>query len=239
MQNLKLLIVAPIKTLITACMLTLPLLASDKQDSCLTFGSPFISIKGLTNGSAIFKIAMKEANICATYIKFPMGRYASALVEGRIDGIVFRVPAFKEILGDAGYMVPEPVISGKALLVSFDPNITPLAALDKQGLGIRGGTVWTKKIVHNRQNVIESSSYDKLIGLLTKDRVKALLVNSATAARFETELKGSIQTVIGDLSVYTWLRSNLKHRSDEIADAIRAYKAKGKTFLDPVPNETP
>ncbi|MEX0299956.1 MAG: hypothetical protein AB3N28_12870 [Kordiimonas sp.] len=237
MQNLGFLIVTSIKAVIAAFVLTHHTLAAGQDDDCLTFGSPFISIKGLTNGSANFKIAMKEANICATFIKFPMGRYATALIEGRIDGIVFRVPAFKKILGDAGHMVPEPVISGTALLVSFDPTMTSLSALSDQPIGIRGGTVWTKKIVGNRANVIESSSYDKLVELLTKERVKALLVNSATAARFENELNGATQTVIGDLSVYTWLRSSLKHRSDEIAEAIRAYKAKGKTFLDPVTPE--
>lgn len=207
------------------------------DEACLKFGGPFISIKGLTVALDHFKAALNEANICATFMKFPMGRYSAALIEGRVDGVVFRVPAFKKVLGDSGYMVPEPVISGTAFFVSLDPNITSLAQLKDHPLGIRQGTVWTKEIVANRPNVIESSSYDNLVELLVKKRVSALLINSATAEKFKQELKVASFTAIGDLSVYVWLSAKQKHRSDEINKAIRAYKATGRTFLDPIPTK--
>ena len=42
-------------------------------------------------------------------------------------------------------------------------------------------------------------------------------------------------TEVVDLSGYPWIRAGLSHRAGEIAAAIRAYYAKGKTFLDDVP----
>ncbi len=237
MFNLNKKISASFRALIFLLTFLTPASAAQADETCLKFGGPFISIKGLTVALHHFKTALNDANICATFIKFPMGRYSAALIDGRIDGIVFRVPAFKKVLGDAGYMVPEPVISGTAFLVSLDPKITSLAHLKDQPLGIRQGTVWTKEIVANRPNVIKSGSYDNLVELLVKKRVTALLINSATAEKFEEELKGASLTAIGDLSVYVWLSTNLKHRADEIDKAIRAYKAKGRTFLDPLSSE--
>jgi len=60
----------------------------------------------------------------------------------------------------------------------------------------------------------------------------AILYGSVLVKGFEKELAGAIFTRLIDLSGYAWIATSLRHRSDEIATAIRAYLAKGRTFLE-------
>ena len=131
-------------------------------------------------------------------------------------------------------MIDAPLAIGWGLLASFDPALTTIESLAGRSVGMVPGTKWQLDLVNDHMKVVAASGYKNLTLMLQKRRVDAILIDRTAARNFEAELAGATMTKVADVSGYPWIRAGLKHLADEIAAAIRAYRAKGQTFLDDV-----
>jgi len=225
------------KTLAVFVVSTLAISPAARAEECLEFSNTAATTPGLKLVVENLSVALREAEICVNFLPYPLKRETIELIQGRLDGAAMRERSFGELVGDAAYMIPEPLGSTTGLLVSFDPELTSLETLEMKGIGIRLGAKWSSDILNERMNVSNAPSIKSLVAMLRHKRVAAILITDRTAKELEMELAGATVTRIVDLTRYTWIRSDLKHRAEEIAQAIRAYRAKGRTFFDPLPGK--
>ncbi len=208
-------------------------LPSFAQD-CLKFSNmheknPILNVLGPN-----FKKALEDAGICVELIPVPSKREISGLKNGEFDGILMRAPGLKKHIGYAGIMLNFRTIKTSGLLVTFNKELTLINKLDNHLIGIARGSVWSKKVLSGYENYMEVGEREQLVKMLNRSRLDAILLDSLTFQAFEKELRGAFSTEVIDLSGYTWLRADLRHRANEIERAIQAYRAKGKTLLDKI-----
>jgi hypothetical protein len=215
-------------------MSAIPLSALNAEE-CLKFGYSNLQKPQSIIGPN-FYLAMKEAGICVELFPRPVKRGNQDLKNGTMDGAVSRVPSFKDIIGNDAVMITEPLVSAAGLLVSFDPNITTIASLAGRRLAIIRGIKWPLNLVGDMKT-IEVSKYQHMVNMLKINRFDAILIDGLSAKNFKSELAGATMTKLVNLSGHPWIRTSLKHRASDITNAIRAYRAKGRTFLDPLPKD--
>ena len=179
-----------------------------------------------------FQMALRDSGICSKFISLPMRREVQAIKDGQLDGAALRVPSFKDLVGNAAVMIDEPLATGSGLLISLNPSFKALERLAGHTLGMRMGVKWQMDLVTKGINVYHARSYRHLVEMLRQKRIDSILIDSIAVQEFKAELVGATMTPLVDLSGHVWIRTSLQHRAKEIAEAIRAYRAKGRTFID-------
>tara|TARA_B100000315_G_scaffold260857_1_gene326431 strand:- start:2569 stop:3264 length:696 start_codon:yes stop_codon:yes gene_type:complete len=207
---------------------------SIQAGQCLKYPDLNQSTAVFQNIKRNFVQALKEAGICIEIVNAPFKRATRDIKSGKLDGLILRARAYQKFAGDYLHMIEEPLTNGSGLLISFDPKVTSLQSLAGKSIAINEGARWQMKLVRGRKNILNVPKFDSQVRMLKHGRVAAILMSSTIVSNFPNEFKGATMTKLVDLSGYPWIRTGLKHRSAEIAQAIRAYRARGHAFTDPL-----
>lgn len=189
------------------------------KDRCLLLGAaPFGEHQKL---SELVSQALTRGGICNSLRYAPNKRLTSLLQSQRLDGEVIRVPDYAATVKDVAFMVKQPILKARGLLLTSQKGVMGLEDLNDQPIGFVRGTQWAMDLTEENHQWIEVSKLEQLPEMLLKDRISGFLINDVSWGKIAADYPTLSQVIVQDLSAHIYLLNEYKDLEQSIDQVIK------------------
>ncbi|NVK18749.1 MAG: transporter substrate-binding domain-containing protein [Methylocystaceae bacterium] len=207
---------AVVAFLVSLCVLSG---ASHALDRCLVLG--VLSHSEHQKISELVSQALTRGSICNHLRYAPNNRLTSFLKSQRLDGEVLRVTDYREQVQDVAFMVKQPILTVRGLLLSYDQGVESLQDLKGQTIGFVRGTHWAKRLTGKTHQIVEVSQLEQLPEMLMKERIAGFLINEVSWKKVSADYPAFYEVNVRDLSAHIYLLNKHKDLEESINRIIK------------------
>ncbi|MEQ8392269.1 MAG: transporter substrate-binding domain-containing protein [Thalassospira sp.] len=185
---------------------------------------------GLKVGETLERLfAFKTPCFIVSYL--PTVRSSQMLIAGEIDGELLRIADFPPYKNADVVMVPVPLIDGKGILVSSDPDITSVENVGRGVLGVLRGIEWSTMASKGNVNRVLLPTAGVMVDMFNTGRLDAFLIDNINLRQYENKLVDAHKTVVMERDAYIWLAGKHRDLVPEISRVLEEFYADGNSFL--------
>ena len=176
--------------------------------------------------------ALDAANICHKTRFLPGNRLQQSLIDGEIDGDMGRIMNYGEQVGDIAIMVEEPVVRITGLFISRKNEKRTLDEMRAEPIGAIANTQWAETKLQQHVDVMHAKSVIQLIRLMEHERISGFLIDDFVWHTVQKDYPDLQMNRVVEINIYMWLRKEKADFAQPIAEALRAFKARGNSILE-------
>jgi hypothetical protein len=178
----------------------------------------------------MFEELFADKNPCFVVSYLPSARASKSMIERRFDGEQLRVDAFMPFNNADVVKVPVPILRGKGILVTHDPDIKSISDLGTLVLGLQRGIEWSTSVSKGHLNSILLPNYRIMVDMFTRKRLDAFLIDHINILDHQEKLAGAHKTTIVERNAYLWLAGNHRKLVPAISQTLEDFYASGQSF---------
>jgi len=189
------------------------------QDRCLLLGVP--PYEEHQKLSELVSQALSRGGICNSLHYAPNKRLTSLLQSQRLDGEILRVPDYRKTVQEVAFMVKQPIVTVRGLLLTNQNHVKSLKDLDGQFVGFVRGTQWAKDLAETSHQSVEVSELAQLPEMLLKDRISGFLINEVSWNKISAHYPAFSSLIVQDLTAHIYLLNEYKNLEEPINQVIK------------------